>query len=377
MVGPAGGRTMRLFVTVAGGCLLLGGCTTLPNVNYAQLPDSKPSDRVVPYELTDSVIVIGTVDKSTPSVEKPTSGIGSGVGGAGQGQQGSGQNQQGVGQNQQGGGQNVPNGVLQPTRWDLKPVTLTQKPFDNCDGGACEGAVAAVAVPISFRQQIYSIEGRNRFFVHTILTPTYQEKSLRLKSLSVDILDQRKEALDTAAAVWGGVGKVSRMEGAGASYGVAAQPKSPKLTVPIAIKLQDIKQKITPDGLINGGAAAVPLAAKGEVNDGWYYTAEWIGPDAKPAALGFHPIADIRQFHGSVVTSMCRHMLITLTDGKNNVAMEVIVADPDFIQAVPLPAKGVVTFNELCGADVSGPTALPTASASLVSEFFAQFSPKK
>lgn len=224
----------------------------------------------------------------------------------------------------------------------------------SCSASGCDKAtVGAVAAPIPFQGETFGIEPRRSRFVRTILTPTYYPNSLRLKTLAIEGHDQRKEIIDTVGALAVGAAQLAR--GGGERSG--SLPGYRTLNLPVVIDLAAAKET----------ASQGPRPLPG--NPGWSYVGRFLDD---PAASGFRRRAEAKTVHGAIVTSLCRPYQLTLTAGGANLVMGLTVADPDFLVSIPFPAKGVVNFGVLCGADIQAQPVTETTADVLVTDFFKQ-----
>jgi hypothetical protein len=191
--------------------------------------------------------------------------------------------------------------------------------------------------------------------VRTLLTPTYYPNSLRLKTLAVEGVDQRKEIIDTVGAIAVGAAQLARA-GAG-ERSADLLPGERKLTLPVVIDLAEAKQTI------QSGPRALPD------NPGWTYVGRFLDD---PATAGFRRRDQASDVHGAIVTSLCRPFQLKLMAAGQTLTMGLTVADPDYLLAIPFPAKGVVNFSPLCGADIQAQPVTQTTADVLVSDFFKQ-----
>jgi len=339
---------------------LLCGCAVTPEINY-HLWNERPNgqahdDSWVPYQLTDTTLVIGIAGRATPD-----------SGGGGQ----SGQQRTGSGGGAQGHGGSAPpqpsstdqmtepSALLQPvTRYALYPISLAQTALSCVKDGCTEGSVEAAAVPIPYEGVTLGIEPASHWFIYTRMAPSYYPNSMRLKTLEFAVEDKRQEIIDTLGALAIGSARmaapVPRLETKGFTATAGAQDRGKKLNLPVIIDLADAKKTL---------AADAPLPH----NEGWNYHIRFMDD---PAQAGFLRLAERDQVHRAVVTSLCRPVQITLTNGEVRIDIGVTVADPDYLLTIPLPPSGSVSFGTLCGADVQMQKAATVATDQLVTHFF-------
>jgi hypothetical protein len=306
--------------------LLLGGCTVSPTIDYHAWNEPH-DDSWIPYQLTDTTIVIGinkpandqnntnTNTTTTPPKKPKPAPVADAA------------------STEESGT------LLQPiSHAELYPVTLTSSEAE-CQGNGCDKTVSAVAVPIPYEGMTLGIEPTRSWFIYTHMAPSYYPNSLRLQSLEISVEDKRMEALDTVGAIAVGSAKIAAGPGAG-GFGAhalgATSPPKPKLQLPVIIDLADAKKAQT---------TPTPLAG----NPGWTYTLHFLDD---PDRMGFHRSSDVSNVHGAVVTALCRPVAITLTAPTVKLVLGTTVADPDYILPIPLPPSGSVNFGTLCGADV-------------------------
>ena len=291
---------------LAAAALLAGCATPVPTVTYHTLADAPPGDAAVPYQLTDSRLVIGVVPA--------------------------------------GGGKDIP-----PV--SLDPVTVV------CDGDGCFAAgdapgprqplrLAMAVVPIPFAGTVLAIVPSRRGLITISLAPTYFPNSLRLQALVVEAKDHRIEVIDA-------VGTIARgLAGAAAGKGMAAL----RVALPVPLHLPVIVDLARARTALTDDVALSPLG-----NPGWTMAASFLD-DPQPAALGFRSRATAGAVHHAVLTSICRPFRLSLIAGAAELRFEAAVADPDWLVAIPFPAKGAVILHPLCGADVQ---AQPVAAIGL------------
>ncbi len=284
--------------------LAVAGCAAAPRVDYHALSDTPRTDAAVTYALTDSIIVIGANGPPAPPASHES----------------------------------------------VVPVDLTAKSA-VCTAGGCEPGLSAVATPTDFTGEYLAIVPRSRHFVSTVLSPTYVDNSLRLKTLTIEVKDHRVQVINAFGAVASGlIGIASgRAVGGENQVKVAAAPIQAPIALPIVIDL---------------AAARKALKAPLPGNPDWKYTARFAVND-DPEKSGFLPRARRVEVHGALLTSICRRLKVELAhytpkanansaavaDGLT-IKLDVTVADPEFLMTVPLPVKGAVTPHALCGADV-------------------------
>jgi len=166
------------------------------------------------------------------------------------------------------------------------------------------------------------------FYKSTDLAPIYVSRSERLKSLSIDTQDHRKEIIDTTGSIAINLAKVAVTAGAPLATGEALLP----LTLPVVIPLQDAKE--APTGSLPG-------------NKGWIYIFKFLDdPSSKLPRTDFD-----KGSHGRSIalSTACRSAQLTVTNGTVDLTFGLTVADPAYIDTIPLPIKGEVDFPELCG----------------------------
>jgi len=360
---------MKSILALSAG-LLLCGCAVLPRVDNHILSEPGAKDGWIPYQLTDTTLVIG-VSAQTPNQGSPAGAGGSGAGGGAKPAPAATGAAPSSGAAKPGGasagGSTPAQGALQQpvTRSELFPVKLDRIDV-TCVADNCDGLVAVSATPISFEGLTLAIEPKYHEFIRTFAAPTYFPNSLRLKTLEFAIRDERQEALDTVFAVAAGARQLSTA-GSKSLNSIA-------LHLPVVIDLKDAKA--------TAGGAFKPLPNNAGA---WWYRIEFLDD---PKAAGFLPQANFRDVHEAVLTSLCRRIDVVLTsrdpakfdasadgevaDNESKLVMGVTVADPDYLMTVPMPAKGTVTFGDLCGADVSMSTAATIPTNVLATDFFTQ-----
>jgi hypothetical protein len=352
---------------------LLGGCVASPMVDYRSMADRPRKDSWVPYQLTDTTLVIGVFGAPSPTPAGGTparpGGKAPGAGAAAPGGKGDAASAPAPPAPPQApesaaiGGEtslvSPPDGtapdagpqspLMQPvSRAELWPIKLNPVVL-QCTAEGCVGqSVGAAAVAIPYEGVTLAIEPHQRDFQHTFLAPTYYPNSLRLWTLTLDVKDSRQEAVDTLSAVISGAAKASQSM----FRSLAPTP----LKLPVVIDLADAKRTI------DGGEAPLPL------NEGvWWYKIAFLDD---PDRAGFLRLADRGQVHQAILTSLCRPLQISLTNHSTTLVLGVTVADPDYLLTVPLPAKGQVTLGALCGADVQMQAVVEKPVDQVVTSFF-------
>ena len=288
---------------LAAAALLAGCATPVPTVTYHTLADAPPGDAAVPYQLTDSRLVIGVVPDGNG--KDPTPPV------------------------------------------SLDPVTVA------CDDNGCLAEdghaplrLAMAVVPIPFAGTVLAIVPSRRGLITISLGPTYFPNSLRLQALVVEAKDHRIEVIDA-------VGTIARgLAGAAAGKGMAAL----RVALPVPLHLPVIVDLARARTALTDDVALSPLG-----NPGWTMAASFLD-DPQPAALGFRSRATAGAVHHAVLTSICRPFRLSLIAGAAELRFEAAVADPDWLVAIPFPAKGAVILHPLCGADVQ---AQPVAAIGL------------
>jgi hypothetical protein len=352
-------RTSLVFV--CGFALTLCGCAVSPEVNYHLWSEPDQSDGWIPYQLTDSTLVIGVnipqsdsqapapgaTASPTPAKTKPSNGTGSGAKSKPTSHAPSGGSQGDTSGDENGSGI-----LMQPSSHEeTRPLSLKPQELRCLGAGCYDQTVSVVAVPISYTAKTYGIEPIRHWLVYTHIAPTYYDNSLRLKLLQVSVEDKRQETIDTVGAL--AVGSAKLMSPASGLKALAlVQPQT--LLLPVIIDLSQAKKAI-------GTAQDLPG------NPGWKYQIAFLDD---PASAGFRRVSDIANVHGAVVTSLCRPIAVTLTAEGTTLVMGTTVADPDYVVTVPLPPSGGVTFGTLCGADVSMTAVQTVKTDQVVSSFF-------
>ena len=334
----------------------LTGCAVMPNVTYRPFSDPGQQEGWIPYQLTDTTLVIGLsgqapsraapTDISAPSPKPP------------------------------GDGPNAMQGTLyQPvTRAELYPIHLDTVSV-SCVADECDGLVAATAVPIAYDGMTLALVPEYRNFVRTFVSPTYVGDTLRLSKLEFSVRDERQEVIDTVFSGISGVQKLARMDGARARED--DKPKPISLALPVVLDLAEAKKTLT------AGFSSLP-GNKGT----WWYRLQFMD---NPVASGFAPRAAFGKYHASALTSLCRRARIEITsrdpakhkspsadgfyaEGESKLVLGLTVADPDFLLPVPLPPQGSVSFGNLCGATVTPSASIQTPTNVLMDDFFSKVS---
>ena len=225
-----------------------------------------------------------------------------------------------------------------------------------CGAGDCKPALVAVAAPADDEARLLAIQPVSRGLASTHIAPTYLANSLRLKTLAIEVVDHRQELVSTLGAIvvggrslMGG-GPVSARSAGGAA---AAIP----LNLPLMLELASLKP--------------VGVWRKLPDSGGWEAMAVFL--DADPKTAGFIPLETLRGIHGAVVSSTCRPLRVELRlVGQAHLSFTVRVADPDWLTPSPLPVKGAILFQPLCGADVQAEKSVTVAADALAQNFFTQ-----
>lgn len=333
---------------------LLGGCAVTPYVSYKDLSERPRRDNWVTYQLTDTTIVLGVFARPPTPPQQPNP---LGVVPAGETAKGGAPAAAGAPSAKPpaaGGG----NAIIQPVyRSELMPITLDGAHLTCTVDGCSDKAVAAAAVGFPYEGVTLAIEPERHNFMRTSIAPAYFPRSLRLKLLTIEVKDQRKELIDTVGAAAVGVARITQ-PAVGARSGLPGEAEPPKtLNLPVTFDLATAKRTLTE------GPQPLPL------NPGWTYSIHFIDD---PEGAGFLKLAERGSVHGAILTSLCRPMQITLKNGDVALQLGVTVADPDYLTATPLPPKGSVVFDDLCGVDIQAQPYTEVPTNELVSDFFNQ-----
>ena len=294
-------RATALMVTAL---LTVNGCATpVPTVDYRGLADLVPgkaggTDAGVPYQLTDSRLVIGLVPTGNDKE------------------------------------------LLPPI--SLDPVTI------GCTAGGCypigpaAGAapvrLAMAVVPIPFSGAVFAIHPRRQGLITTSLAPTYFPNSLRLRALAIEAKDHRIEVINAVGTIARGLAGVAAGK-AFANYAVSNE--TVELHLPIIVDLFRARTALKDS-----------IAVAPATNPGWEMAADFLDAVA-PATLGFRARATADMVHHGIVTSVCRRFRLSLRYAPGiDIALDADVADPEWLVTIPFPPKGIVTFHPLCGADI-------------------------
>lgn len=219
----------------------------------------------------------------------------------------------------------------------------------ECAPDGCDPVIAAVAVPISFEGELLALAPRSRRLISTEISPTYYPDTLRLKTLTVEAKDHTLEAIATVGTVVSGVARLTA--------GVRAVDDSEELKLPLIIDLGDAK-----------AALDTPRPLPG--NPGWTMRARFT--DRPPGQAGFLARADRGRVHNALLTSICRPLRLELQRGSVVVPVTLRVADPDWLVAIPFPAKGSLTLHPMCGADVQAQPVTRVTADKIAETLFAQ-----
>ena len=280
---------------------VIAGCATPPpHVDYRRLSDRPAGDGGVPFQLTDTRLVVGLVPPDPANASDPVPPV------------------------------------------SLDPVTV------DCDIAGCympgtRGVsrkplrLAIAAVPIPFAGTIMTIDPRRRGLVTTALAPTYYANSLRLKTLSVEVRDHRVEAINAVGGIVRGIVSAAGQAGMSNDEGVAA---TVALRLPVVVDLRDAVTALDTNTPLPGNVVQ------------WEMAAAFLDRPGRPG-LGYLPRGDAATVHQGMVTSACRRFVLSLRSGMIGLDFSTIVADPDWLIAIPLPSKGTLSFHTLCGADVA------------------------
>lgn len=348
----------KLKLTI-GLAIALSGCAITPSINYRDWNEHQRDDSWVPYQLTDTTLVIG-VSGQVPGNTSGGAQTGAGTTPPAKPPAGAakpGKPAPGSAVTPADATSQTP--LMQPvSHSELYPVSLAVAKLD-CTAEGCSAPVTAAAVPIPFEGETFGIEPASHWLVYTRIAPKYFSNSLRLQSLEFSVEDKREEALQTMAAIASGTAKLATESGMRA----AAIPMP--LHLPVVIDLADAKHSIAANP--QDPPNALPLPA----NPGWKYSIRFLDHPDDAGFLKRGNKDDLQNVHGAVLTSLCRPLQISLTNGVVTLVMGVTVADPDYLLSIPLPPSGTVTFSDLCGADVTTQKATTTPSNTLASDFFA------
>lgn len=294
----------RTAVLVVAALVAVRSCATpVPTVDYRGLADLVPgkagaSDAGVPYQLTDSRLVIGLVP-------------------AGNGKE-----------------------LVPPI--SLDPVTVGCNaagcyPLESA-AGATPVRLAMAVVPIPFAGAVFAIHPHRQGLITTSLAPTYFPNSLRLQALAIEAKDHRIEVINAVGTIARGLAGVA----AGKAFAnFTVSNAMVELHLPIIVDLARARTAVSDN-----------VAIAPATNPGWDMAADFLDPIA-PATLGFRARAAADTVHHGIVTSICRRFRVRLLYGTGiDLALDADVADPEWLVTIPFPPRGIVTFHPLCGADI-------------------------
>lgn len=186
----------------------------------------------------------------------------------------------------------------------------------------------------------FGVRAVDRFGVDTDLTVTRIENTALLHSVSVDLVDKRIEYVGDAFKLLGTVATLATGPGialAGSSAGPYPREVDTleRLTQANCLRLHCEIPLITPVG--------TDLAATLSVGD--------VPPDAMDLAQALTKIGDAR---GVLLSSACRQSSVQIRTGEDTQdTFHFSLADPRYVQVIPLPSKGTITFHSQCGFNVT------------------------
>jgi hypothetical protein len=306
-------KCLRLALYVLG--FALAGCAVSSEVTYHDLKRNA-ADRIdgwIPFQLTDTAIILATTAKVPTQIN--------------------------------------PGGVAAGAKDE---ITLTQETVICAP--RCDKPVAAFAAPVPFDEVIYAINPVSPFYKTTKIAPTYAGDTLRLRTLTIETQDHRKEIIETGGSIAISLAKTA------AGFGAPPPPeeKPRPLILPTVIDLTQAK------ATINGRDGVLPG------NRGWTYRLIFLD---NPEAAGHFKREVLNapsKIKGAAVWSACRPAKLILMSNVTTLEFGLTVADPDFVCTTPLPVKGTVNFHDLCVADVKVEQENTTSTKELVDTLFKQ-----
>ncbi len=237
------------------------------------------------------------------------------------------------------------------------PISLTPGPT-TCPGNVCGVPVNAAAIPADDTSAVWAMEPVGRWLVSTRLAPVYLPDSLRLKTLAIEVADHRQEAINTIGSIAAGARALASGGGDAARSVDTVRAPALQLKLPITLDLAWLKKATGFTDLPDGS--------------GWMAMARFTDD---PPRSGFIPRRDIGRVHAAAVSSTCRPLTIKLSQdyGQSTaLTFTVRVADPDWLTPTPLPSKGAVLFQPMCGADIQAEKSVTVGADALAQSFFAQ-----
>lgn len=280
-------------------------------------------------------------------------------------------------------------------------IDLAQRKVTFNGTGWAEGQtpvtlVAYVAPSPSDTHRVF-LQPADSLWQTVTIAPTYRPNSLLLKEVAIDTKDNRKDVIETVGAVALGVVKLAAVF----AIASATSPSSTavELNLPIVLRLDELpasngtktlprannveyswERSRSPAPATTQASSAAILATT--PNPG---TAAAVTP-APSADPTLATELDIKSARRALFTSECREGILTLKtkSGDELMAFNLTVADPSAIRTIPLPAKGKIELDPLCGGNTTIEQATRATGKELADALFAQidqlqkaFAPKK
>ncbi|WP_167509206.1 hypothetical protein [Pseudomonas oryzihabitans] len=193
-----------------------------------------------------------------------------------------------------------------------------------------------------------------------------------LASVGTEVVDNRKTVISAigAAAVdglsivkspfWSGTLE-GNVLGAISADPVATPPQEP---YPVAFDPYDFPRvKINQEFVLKSGKSSITLFVN-------------FLEDAPPGAALFRDKesrGELNQMRHVLLTSACRTINVEIRSGKfRGKSFTTKVADPSYVQTIPLPKKGTISFHSVCGANLAAAATTDTTGIELVATTVAQ-----
>ncbi len=241
----------------------------------------------------------------------------------------------------------------------------TDDPASNTNGCPNGLKLLATVVPVD-SATIYAMVPRYVWFMRTDLSATYVDESRVAQKVGVEVQDDRVTIVKTVAAIAGvAIAKVPVM--GVLTKGLAPPPvMAPKVPekLPVVIDFEEYKMAWNnrnviidpnaPDNVYNN----VDIGPKFPLpqNPGWKYWIELppLATDAVSTKAFFaKPDLEVTR---AFPYSACRKAKLNLGYGSAATpthSFSLVIHDPEYIQAVPLPPKGAVEKKAGCGVNVT------------------------
>jgi hypothetical protein len=239
---------------------------------------------------------------------------------------------------------------------DLSERTVTFNGTGWVEGQTPVTLVAYVAPSPSPKHRVF-LEPVDSLWKTVTFAPSYRQNSLLLKEVAIDTKDNRKDVIETVGAIAVGVVKVATTFALLRKMDPPQVP--PTLKLPIILTLDDLRGAQTEKTIRDAS--------------GVKYVSSFPAAAADPASALKNEVTG-GGARRALFTSECREGVLSFQDGEDKIfaKFNLTVADPSTVRTIPLPAKGKIELDPLCGGNTTIEQATRSTGKELAETLFAQ-----